>query len=415
MLLLPEVAPRFLERGDQQYAIGRFAGLAADAAALALSDQAVPGPQRPAQALRLLEAARGVLLSQALSVRGDLSALRERHPELAARFIELRDRLDRPSPAVGPDLAGLPADRTADPLQHAIRDRRLAAAEFTGLLARIRSLDGLAAFGLPPSAEQLQAQAGQGPVVVFNVSAYRSDAILVTSGGITSQRLPGLDKDTVTGQVVSFHQALATMAAPAESPLARVRAQETIRQVLAWLWDNATGPVLYALGHYGQPAPGEPRPRLWWIPGGLLAMLPVHAAGHHTRPPDPDRRTVMDRVISSYTPTIGALAHARAARPAIVAGETTNSTLLGRSEGGGEPAGGDGLAAQGAGAEDEGEHDLQLAQDLVEGHPGAGTSGSVRSMVQKAWARTARVTWRCQPSQERPSKWSRPRPVFSSR
>src|SRR6266702_8083524 len=92
-----------------------------------------------------------------------------------------------------------------------------------------------------------------------------------------------------------------------------------------------------------------------------------------------------------------------------------SSTLLGWREGGGEPVEGDGLAAQGAGAENEGEHDLQLAQDLVEGHPGAGTFGSLRSMVQKAWARAARVTWRCQPVQDRPSKWSRPSPVISSR
>ena len=95
--------------------------------------------------------------------------------------------------------------------------------------------------------------------------------------------------------------------------------------------------------------------------------------------------------------------------------EGTSSTLLGRCEGGGEPVEGQWLGAQGAGAEDEGEHDLQFVQDLVEGHPGAGAFGSVRSMVQKAWARAARVTWRCQPAKERPSKWSRPRPVFSSR
>ncbi len=44
----------------RQYAIGRFAGLAADAAALALSDPAHPESRRPAQALRLLEAARGL-------------------------------------------------------------------------------------------------------------------------------------------------------------------------------------------------------------------------------------------------------------------------------------------------------------------------------------------------------------------
>src|SRR5712691_5896154 len=94
---------------------------------------------------------------------------------------------------------------------------------------------------------------------------------------------------------------------------------------------------------------------------------------------------------------------------------STSSTLLSSGEGGGEPVKGDGLAAQGAGAEDDGEHDLQLAQDLVQGHPGARTFGSVRIMVQKAWARTARVTWRCQPVNERPSKWPSPRPVFSSR
>ena len=93
----------------------------------------------------------------------------------------------------------------------------------------------------------------------------------------------------------------------------------------------------------------------------------------------------------------------------------TSSTLLGSGEGGFEPVEGDGLAAQRTGAEDDGEHNLQLAQDLVQAHPGAGAFGSVRIMVQKAWARTARVTWRCQPVNERPSKWSRPRPVFSSR
>ena len=61
--------------------------------------------------------------------------------------------------------------------------------------------------------------------------------------------------------------------------------------------------------------PGKPWPRVWWVPGGLLSLLPIHAAGHHTNPPDPGRRTVLDWVISSYTPTVGALAHARAHTP----------------------------------------------------------------------------------------------------
>ena len=314
VLLLPEVAARFLERGDQQYAIGRFAGLAAEAAAAALSDPSAPEPQRPARALRLLEAARGVMLSQALSTRGDLTELRERHPELAGRFTELRDWLDRPSPAaVGTDLAGLPGDGGAEALQHAIRDRRQAAAEFTRLLARIRGLDGFATFALPPDAEQLLAQGGQGPVVVFNVAAHRSDAIILTSGGITSQLLPGLNQTRLIGQVNAFHRALDTITS-AGSLRDRVHAQETLREVLGWLWDNAAGPVLDALGYQAPPPPGQRWPRLWWVPGGLLSLLPVHAAGHYTSPPDPAGRAVMDRGISSYTPTVGALAHARSLR-----------------------------------------------------------------------------------------------------
>src|SRR5690606_14430743 len=56
------------------------------------------------------------------------------------------------------------------------------------------------------------------------------------------------------------------------------------------------------------------RPRLWWCPAGPVVRLPLHAAGHHTRPrppgsPEPPP-TVMDRVTPSYTPTLAALARA---------------------------------------------------------------------------------------------------------
>ncbi|MYX40196.1 hypothetical protein GTW59_03695, partial [Streptomyces sp. SID89] len=65
-------------------------------------------------------------------------------------------------------------------------------------------------------------------------------------------------------------------------------------------------PVLERLGLLDAPA-GEEWPRLWWSPGGALAALPLHAAGHHD-----GRRSVLDRVVSSYTPTVRALAYARA-------------------------------------------------------------------------------------------------------
>jgi hypothetical protein len=68
-----------------------------------------------------------------------------------------------------------------------------------------------------------------------------------------------------------------------------------------------------------------------------------------------------------------------------------------------------------AGAGHDGEQALQLAQYGIDGQAGVSAFGSRRNMVQKAWASTARVTWRCQPTKERPSKWSMPRPVLRSR
>jgi hypothetical protein len=328
VLLLPQVAPRFLERGDQQYEIARFAGLAADAAALALSDTAVSEAQRPVRALRLLEAAQGVLLSQAFSTRGDLSGLQDRHPDLAVRFIELRDQLDQPSSVDRADLAHLLGSGPANAARRTFQDRRRRVnEEFTQLLTLIRSLEGFRAFALPPSAEQLEAQAEEGPVVVLNVSAYRSDAILLTGSGIASLQLPGLDAATVNEQVIAFHAALDAIAATG-STRDGFNAQRTLLQVLAWLWDNAAGPVLSALGYREQPAAGEPWPRLWWVTGGPLSLLPIHASGHHASQPDSSYRTVMDRVVSSYTPTVGALTHARITNNTFAPSETNRSLIV---------------------------------------------------------------------------------------
>jgi len=44
------------------------------------------------------------------------------------------------------------------------------------------------------------------------------------------------------------------------------------------------------------------------IPTGPLCLLPIHAAGYHC---EPSSRTVLDRVISSYSPSIKALLYAR--------------------------------------------------------------------------------------------------------
>jgi hypothetical protein len=75
-----------------------------------------------------------------------------------------------------------------------------------------------------------------------------------------------------------------------------------------------------ALRTAASPPPGAPWPRVWWATGGLLGLLPLHTAGYHSPVPDAEPRTVLDRVISSYTPTICALRYARQHTPPPAAG-----------------------------------------------------------------------------------------------
>ena len=304
--LLPEVAPRQLERSDQQHVLGGLAGLAGEAAALALADPGTTILEGAARALRLLEAGRAVLLSQTLETRSDLTELRLRYPDLAARFVELRFQLDLPSGE------SVPITALADSPGRMIEDRQDVATEFAVLLEQIRGLDGFASFGLPPAANELLAQAVPGPVVTFSVSDHRCDALLLTHDGISSIELPSLTRSILFGKIVDFHQALYLATDSDASSVERRAAQTKLREILEWLWDTTTGPVLEALDLLHQPRPGEAWPRIWWAPGGLLGLLPLHAAGYHS---DLHRESggpaVIDRVISSYTPTIRALGYAR--------------------------------------------------------------------------------------------------------
>jgi hypothetical protein len=306
-----------LERGDQQHAIGSFAGLAGAAAARALAAPGGSASERAERALGLLEAGRAVLLSQALDARSDLTDLNERHPELARRFAEQRERLDQP---VNTKISTRRSDAGESPrsgLENTARGRNRLAEQFNATLAEIRSLDGFASFALPPTVDELITEASRGPVVVFNVHTGRGDALLLTAHGITSLELPRLIPRNVVETINTFRQALHRARSGAD-PSEREEAQETLLAVLRWLWDAAAGPVLEALGYDGQPAAATCGaheagwPRVWWAPGGLLGLLPLHAAGYHSdAADDPHRRTVMDRVVSSYTPTVRALRYAR--------------------------------------------------------------------------------------------------------
>ncbi|MEU3660241.1 CHAT domain-containing protein [Streptomyces sp. NPDC032940] len=326
--LLHSVAPRHLLRDDQELLLGRTVGLGASAAACAVRCG------RPGLAVGLLEQARGVLLSHAFDADSDLTRLREAAPALAERFEELRAALDTAT-ETREQLGEEPADRLPGGAAHPARadqaraDRRQRlAAEWRDLTRRIRAEHpGLGL--LRPVREwdesELRATAAAGPVVLVNVSPHGSDALVVTGRSVDAVPLPGLDPRTTAEHREAFEEALVRIEAPGTAPRHALRAQQTVRDALDWLWRTVTGPVL---DHLGLPArPAGPWPRVWWSPGGALGTLPVHAAAPADGGPG-----ALDRVTSSYTPTLRALHHARQ-RVARTTGGTTLVVGVARAAG----------------------------------------------------------------------------------
>ncbi|MBM7168817.1 CHAT domain-containing protein [Streptomyces sp. G44] len=296
--LLHSVAPRHLVRDDQELLLSRTVGLGAAAAACAVRCG------RPGLAVGLLDHARGVILSHAFDADSDLTRLREAAPGLADRFEELREILDTAT-----DNHGFLAEEPPGPDGARADLRQRLAAEWQDLTARIRAEHpelGLLRPVRDWDERELRATAADGPVILVNVSPYGSDALIVTEHAIDAVPLPDLDPHTTATRRHTFQKALVRIDAPETSRKQSQRAQQDVRETLAWLWRAVTGPVLDRL-------PGATR--VWWSPGGLLGTLPLHAAA----PADTDTAPgALDRVVSSYTPTLRALHHARqrAARPA---------------------------------------------------------------------------------------------------
>ncbi|MFE7514045.1 CHAT domain-containing protein [Streptomyces sp. NPDC057540] len=303
--LLPRLASLYANRADRQAMLSRLGGSAGTAAALVLGAPRGTARQRAERAFLVLESGRSVLLGHALGTRGDLAELSRTEPGLVARFKDVRARVENPVPDGFPPVGSSEIAAEADRRARTAGEQRRRAAELADLTQQVRAR--LGGFGKPPTPDEARAEAAEGAVVMLNVSALRSDALLLTREDITSVELTALVPEAIGENVSAFRTAVDTVATT-EDFEELATAQDAMASVLEWLWDCVAEPVLTALGHTERPGDGEPWPRLWWAPGGVLGMLPLHAAGHRT---GPTGRRVLDRVISSYTPTLRALRHAR--------------------------------------------------------------------------------------------------------
>lgn len=270
--LLPSVAPREAGWADQQHRLGEYSGLVetAVAAHCAVGD--------PTGAVEIAELGRCVLLASQASTRVDLVELDDQDPRLANRFRWVCERLNTPD---------FPA-----------QERKRWWVDYDTLLAAIRELPGLGDFLAAPRLAGLRPVAAGEYVVVINASGSRSDAVVIqVAADPIMITLPALHLADVEANVAAllevFDDDLPTVAM-------RRRRRRVVVGILGWLWDAVVAPVIDTL-----PSTHAETPRVWWLPTGLLGLLPLHAAGHSGQP------GALDAVVSSFVPSLRALREAR--------------------------------------------------------------------------------------------------------
>ena len=278
--LLPRATLRPLGQ-DQKRVLSNLYSLASNTAAASLE-----AGNDPYEALRLLELGRSVLISMQLDARMPIPELKKQHPTLADEYIKLHHQL-----------------RSSKITEEPFEIRHKITTDLHNLLAKIHQKPGFDGFGKTLGKEEMMKLADRGPIVILNVSKFRCDAIAILSDEIKVISLPDLDVDFLGQKSFELQEQLA---ATEDAQKDYHLLYKNLTEILKITWRQAMNPTLKALGFTKKPRDEKGWPQIWWIPTDYLCLVPVHAAGI------PGKATVMDRVISSYIPSIKTLAYARA-------------------------------------------------------------------------------------------------------
>jgi tetratricopeptide (TPR) repeat protein len=162
---------------------------------------------------------------------------------------------------------------------------------------------------LPADTSDLIEYAKEGPIIIVNNGLFRSDAIIVTTQGIDSLRLPMIEGESTAEREEWYREALRLMGS--DLPAATRRLEEVLR----WLWDTIAEPILQHLGFTGEVTAGSELPRTWWTTTGRIGSFPLHAAGNLEKG---HNCTVLHRTVPSYINSLRALAYTRSRRRTMV-------------------------------------------------------------------------------------------------
>lgn len=185
---------------------------------------------------------------------------------------------------------------------------RAARRELDEVIAEIRAVPGHEDFLAAPTFSDISAVAGTDrPLVYFAAADAGGLALVVRGDEVSDVPLEDLTADAVRARVSDY---LAAYDGLRRDPSTGCPAwRRALEDVTAWLWGDAVGPVLDELGAVSHAV---------FVPGGLLGLLPLHAAWTPDDAVPSRRRYALDALTVTYVPNARALAAARvlAGRPA---------------------------------------------------------------------------------------------------
>ncbi|KAG9093409.1 hypothetical protein FRC06_011533 [Ceratobasidium sp. 370] len=275
-------------------------GLVIEAASAAIS------AKRYDLAVEWLEQGRSVVWNQMLQLRTPLDSLSTADPDLAAQLRQVAHNLEQlslPRETATTRLLNTPSlDETA-------RQHRRLAEHWDQLLDKARKLPGFRNFLRPTPFVHLTPAARSSALVVIVMDSSWCNAIALLPVSATTVRIPlpslSYEKATILqAQLLSSLNGEHFRTRSARRPFYHTEgAPQGLEDVLASLWTDVARPVLEELEYLELHPGGAELPRVTWCTTGPLSFLPLHAAGLYDEP----HVRAFDYVISSYTPTLGAL------------------------------------------------------------------------------------------------------------
>ncbi|KAG1793550.1 CHAT domain-containing protein [Suillus plorans] len=251
------------------------------------------------RAVELVEQGRGQQWSLASRLRTPVEDLESANPTMAHNYLELSKLVSNAAQSSATITDRAAADREATGYRRLTRQWEAAVAE-------IRDLPAFSRFLLPPSYEDLQPAARQGPVIILIASQYSCSAIIVpTSGDPYHVPLPSVALADLTNLKDRFARAIreASRMNPGES-------RTDLIVLLRIIWDQIMLPIVDVLEHVLKL---KRRSRIWLCPTAAFTPIPLHAAHPFQTKADRSGKEpcLEDLYICSYTPTLSALIRSR--------------------------------------------------------------------------------------------------------